>query len=151
MTEAGYYSIIRSTTFLKEMVNLNAVSETALLTLKARVLEAEKPAPLIHDPMGREILDRISAQVSAGTLERVLNRKLPSTLTGYLALRTRKYDSCTLDFLEEHPDDRVINPGCGFDTRYWRIGDKTWNYTEIDLRKSSWARKKFWETIRIMK
>jgi len=117
----------------KHMVNLNAVSETALLTLKARVLEAEKPSPLIHDPMGREILDRISTQVSAGTLERVLNKKLPSTLTGYLALRARKYDFYTKTFLEEYPDGTVANLGCGFDTRYWRIRDKPWNYVEIDL------------------
>jgi O-methyltransferase involved in polyketide biosynthesis len=36
------------------MENLNAVSETALLTLKARVIEAEKQSPVIHDAKGRD-------------------------------------------------------------------------------------------------
>jgi len=71
------------------MENLNAVSETALLTLKARVIEAEKQSPVIHDAKGREILDKISSHVSTETQRRVLNRKLPSTLTSYLALRAR--------------------------------------------------------------
>ena len=68
------------------MMNLNAVSETALLTLKARVLEVEKQSPVIHDAKGREILDKISSHVSTETQRRALNRKLPSTLTSYLAL-----------------------------------------------------------------
>ena len=42
------------------IVNLNAVSETALLTLKARVIEAEKQSPVIHDDKDREILDNKS-------------------------------------------------------------------------------------------
>jgi len=63
------------------MENLNAVSETALLKLKARVIEAEKQSPVIHDAKGREILDKISSHVSTETQRRVLNRKSPSTLT----------------------------------------------------------------------
>jgi methyltransferase (TIGR00027 family) len=115
------------------MVNLNAVSETALLTLKARVLEAEKPSPLIRDPKGREILEKITARVSSGTLQRVLNRRMPASLTSYLALRARKYDSCTRDFLDANPGGWVISLGCGFDTRYWRISGRDWHYVEIDL------------------
>ncbi len=83
------------------MENLNAVSETALLTLKARVIEAEKQSPVIHDAKGREILDKISSHVSTETQRRVLNRKLPSTLTSYLALRARKYDSYTKTFIKK--------------------------------------------------
>ena len=49
------------------MKNLNAVSETALLTLKARVIEAEKQSPIIHDAKGREILDKISSHISTET------------------------------------------------------------------------------------
>ena len=56
------------------MVNLNAVSETALLTLKARVIEAEKQSPVIHDAKGREILNKISSKVSTETQRRVLKK-----------------------------------------------------------------------------
>lgn len=123
------------------MVNLNAVSETALLALKARVIEAEKQSPVIHDAKGREMLNKISSQVSTETQRRVLNRKLPSTLTSYLALRARKYDSYTKTFIKKNPKGLVVNLGCGFDTRYWRVSKKLWNYIEIDLPEVIEAKK----------
>jgi len=115
------------------MADLNAVSETALITLKARVIEAEKPAPLINDPRGREIMDRLSSRISAGALKRVLEKKIKSSLISYLALRARKYDDYTRAFLEENPGGWVVSLGSGFDTRYWRISGKPWNYIEVDL------------------
>lgn len=123
------------------MVNLNAVSETALLTLKARVIEAEKQSPVIHDAKGREILDKISSHVSTETQRRVLNRKLPSTLTSYLALRARKYDSYTKTFIKKNPKGLVVSLGCGFDTRYWRVSKEPWNYIEMDLPEVIEAKK----------
>jgi O-methyltransferase involved in polyketide biosynthesis len=48
-------------------------------------------------------------------------------------LRARKYDSYTRSFIKEYPDGLVVSLGCGFDTRYWRVSDKPWNYVEIDL------------------
>jgi len=123
------------------VVNLNAVSETALLTLKARVVEAEKQSPVIHDAKGCEILNKLSSQVSAEIESRVLNRKLPSTLTSYLALRARKYDSYTKTFIKENPIGLVVSLGCGFDTRYWRVSNKPWNYIEIDLPEVIKAKK----------
>lgn len=123
------------------MVNLNAISETALLTLKARVIEAEKKSQIIHDAKGRDILNKISSQVSTETQRRVLNKKLPSTLTSYLALRARKYDSYTKTFIKENPKGLVVSLGCGFDTRYWRVSNKPWNYVEIDLPEVIEAKK----------
>ncbi len=115
------------------MANLNAVSETALITLKARVIEAEKPAPLIQDPRGREIMDKLSSRVSAGIQQRVLGKKLKPSLTSYLVLRARKYDAYTRTFLEQNPGGWVVSLGAGFDTRYCRISDGPWKYTEVDL------------------
>ena len=123
------------------MENLNAVSETALLTLKARVIEAEKQSPVIHDVKGREILDKISSHISTETQRRVLNRKLPSPLTSYLALRARKYDSYTKTFIKKNPKGLVVSLGCGFDTRYWRVSKEPWNYIELDLPEVIEAKK----------
>ncbi len=115
------------------MDNLNAVSETALITLRARAIEAEKEKPIIEDAIGLKCLNSLQSFLPTETLNRLLTTKLPSTLTRYIALRARKYDAYTRTFIEESPDGLVVSLGCGFDTRYWRVSDKAWNYVEIDL------------------
>ena len=112
---------------------LKAVSETALITLRARGLEAEKEKPVIEDPIGLECLNRLQSLLPIETRDRILNRKLPSTLTRHLALRARKYDSYAKTFIEENPNGMVVSLGCGFDTRYWRVSANSWKYVEIDL------------------
>jgi len=114
------------------MNKLNAVSETALLTLKARIIESEKELPLIRDAKGKELLDKILEHIPEETRQRVLDRKYPSSLTSYITLRARKYDAYTLKFLDEFKG-LVVSLGCGFDTRYWRISKKSFGYVEVDL------------------
>lgn len=97
---------------------LSAVSETALITLKSHVVEAEGKNPVIEDAMAIECFNRLQSLLPADTRERVLNRKLPSTLTRHIALRARKYDSYVRNFIEENPNGLVVSLGCGFDTRY---------------------------------
>ncbi|MEM9904616.1 MAG: class I SAM-dependent methyltransferase [Cyanobacteria bacterium P01_D01_bin.44] len=112
---------------------MDAVSETALITLKARVIETEKPYPIIQDAVGKQCLDIIQSHLSADIQNRILDRKLPPSLTNHIALRARKYDAETSAFIDNNPDGLVISLGCGFDTRYWRVSNKAWNYVEIDL------------------
>lgn len=114
------------------MSQLSAVSETALLTLKSRIIESEKDPPLIVDPKGKEILDKIRKLIPAETWERVLKRKFSPALTSYISLRARKYDAYTRAFLQ-NPDGLVVSLGCGFDTRYWRISSGDFRYIEVDL------------------
>ncbi|MEL6902245.1 MAG: class I SAM-dependent methyltransferase [Cyanobacteria bacterium J06606_4] len=109
------------------------VSETALITLKARVAESEKPFPIIQDVVGKQCLDIIQSHLPADVQNRILNRKLPPHLTHHIAIRARKYDAETSAFMDNNPDGLVVSLGCGFDTRYWRVSDKTWNYVEVDL------------------
>ena len=37
------------------------------------------------------------------------------------------------DFITKNPTSTVINLGCGFDTRYWRIDHKKSTYIDLDL------------------
>ena len=110
-----------------------AVSETALITLKARVVESRKKKPVIDDPIGFECLSRLQSMLPIEIRKRVLDRDLPLTLTRYIALRARKYDRRTEQFLSEYNDGLVVSLGCGFDTRYWRISKEPWKYVEVDL------------------
>ena len=63
----------------------------------------------------------------------LFNRKLSTALTNHIALRARKYDSIVNDFISKNPSSTVVNLGCGFDTRYWRIDNKKCEYVELDL------------------
>jgi len=114
------------------MSQLSAVSETALLTLKSRIIESEKEPPLLIDPRGKEILAKLQERIPAETWERLLNRKFSPTLTSYIALRARKYDAYANEFLRDG-NGLVVSLGCGFDTRFWRIATKDPNYMEVDL------------------
>jgi methyltransferase (TIGR00027 family) len=120
---------------------LSAVSETALITLKARVQEAEKDEPVIRDEVAQECLARIRPLLPVETQNRLLNRSLPSSLTRHIALRARKYDAYARAFIADNPAGLVISLGCGFDTRYWRVSDQAWNYVEVDLPEVIEAKK----------
>jgi len=121
---------------------LSDVSETALITLRARVIEAKKEKPVLRDDIGVELLDRIGSMQPTETRKRIIDRKLPSALTSHIALRARKYDSYAGKFIEENPKGMIVSLGCGFDTRYWRVSEKAWNYVEIDLPEVIEAKKK---------
>jgi O-methyltransferase involved in polyketide biosynthesis len=105
---------------------LSDVSETALITLKARVVEATKEDPVIYSDIDLLLLDKISPLLRPETRERILDRKLPSTLSRHIALRAHKYYNYAKRFIEENADGLVVSLGCGFDTRYWRVSDKPW-------------------------
>jgi len=115
------------------MTQLSDVSETALVTLRARVTEAGKKNPVLTDPVGKKCLDRILSLLPDERHQQFLNKKLSPVLTRYLAHRARKYDIETVDFLRKHPGGLVVNLGCGFDTRFWRLPDQGIKYIEVDL------------------
>jgi len=113
--------------------NLSNVSETAIFTLRSRVIESQKANPVITDPVGVELLQRIENQAPEGSVKSALHRKLPVSLTNHLALRARKYDSFANNFIESNPDGLIVNLGAGFDTRYWRLNNERIKYIEVDL------------------
>ena len=115
------------------MKTLNDVSETAIITLRSRAIESLKPNPVIRDKVSVECLEQMTLMLPLEVRKRLLDRNLPSTLTRHIALRARKYDLYAKDFIERFPDGLVVSLGCGFDTRYWRVSDSTWNYAEVDL------------------
>ena len=112
---------------------LNSVSETALITLKSHVVETQKENPVIKDSVAIELFNRLQTLLPDDVRDRILRRKLPSTLTRHIALRARKYDDYTRRFLEGNKNGVVVSLGCGFDTRYWRISREPWKYVEVDL------------------
>jgi methyltransferase (TIGR00027 family) len=121
---------------------LNSISETALITLRARVIESQKEKAVIKDDVGAECLRRLQKLLPRETQDRILKKKLPSTLTRHLALRARKYDEYARTFIQGHPNGMVVSLGCGFDTRYWRLFEKPWKYVEVVLPEVIEVKKK---------
>jgi methyltransferase (TIGR00027 family) len=114
-------------------VKLTDVSKTAIITLRSHVLESQKNNPLIHDPMAKYCLDHLVLFASEEEKALLFKRKLSSALTRHIAIRARKYDAIINDFISKNPSSIVVNLGCGFDTRYWRIDHKQCEYLELDL------------------
>jgi len=54
-------------------------------------------------------------------------------LTNHIAIRARKYDQVVNNYISNNLLCTVINLGCGFDTRFWRINNKKCVYIDIDL------------------
>lgn len=112
---------------------LSSVSETALVTLKARVVESEKRNPLIEDELGKILLDRIEGFLSEGTGKQILHRKIPRSLSNHIALRASRFDSYAEEFTRNNPEGIIVSLGSGFDTRFWRLGVDPDRYLEVDL------------------
>ena len=114
-------------------MKLTDVSKTAIVTLRSRVLESQKNKPIINDPMAKYCFDKLVSFASEDEKALLFNRKLSLSLTNHVAIRARKYDSITNDYISKNSSSIVVNLGCGFDTRYWRIDNKKCEYIELDL------------------
>lgn len=114
-------------------MDLTDVSKTAIITLRSHVIESRKTGPILKDPMAEFVLDNFMRLVSGQARDRIFTLKLSGALTNHIAIRARKYDAIINDFISNTPNCTVINLGCGFDTRYWRLNKKECRYIEIDL------------------
>jgi methyltransferase (TIGR00027 family) len=114
-------------------MELTDVSKTAIATLRCHVLQSKKNRPIINDPMAEYCLNRLTLLASDEDKYGVFNRKLSPVLISHIAIRARKYDNIVNDFISKNPDCTVINLGCGFDTRFWRINNQKCIFYELDL------------------
>lgn len=121
---------------------LTDVSETALITLRSREIESKKQKPVIVDPVGSELFRGLLDTLSPEVKQRIINRRLSPVLTKYIAHRARKYDNLCREFVASNPDGMVLNLGCGFDTRFWRLGIPEQHYMELDLPEVMQLKKK---------
>jgi O-methyltransferase involved in polyketide biosynthesis len=110
---------------LKAYVNLGEVAETLLLTLYFRAVESQRPDPLVRDERAAALMSRIDYDFSRFRRQRF---DLVPTI-----LRVRQFDRYAQVFLEEHPDARVVQIGCGLDTRFDRVDNGQVEWYDLDL------------------
>lgn len=96
--------------FARERATLSGVSETALVTLRARAQEAGRPDAIINDPMAITLADSIDFDFA----------KFGRTHQG-VALRALTYDIQTRRYLDQHPSATVVALAEGLQTSFWRL------------------------------
>jgi O-methyltransferase involved in polyketide biosynthesis len=112
------------------------VSLTMLLMLYGRVMESRSADPIIIDPRGEEIVEKINDQLlasSSKTLQNLGRFKMSKRLAVHAAIRAKQYDLYTMEFMKENPDCTVVNLGCGMDTRFFRIDNGRIIFYDLDL------------------
>jgi O-methyltransferase involved in polyketide biosynthesis len=97
-------------------VGWRSVEWTNLVTLYLRAHESRSPRPILGDHAAAEAVDRIDYDFI-----RIHRAAQPWGNQFLVALRARKLDDWTGDFLRGHPDAVVLHLGCGLDTRAFRI------------------------------
>ena len=70
-----------------------------------------------------------------------MGKKLNATLT----LRTRKFDSYCIDFLDKNPDGIIVELGCGLSTRFPRIDNNTLTLYDLDFPEVIEIKKQFFK------
>jgi methyltransferase (TIGR00027 family) len=115
---------------------LNDVAATSLVTLYCHALESESEHPIINDPNAVEIAQSINSGLaeSENKLHRKMAKgKLDQKLIVHIALRARRYDQYVKDFLKQTPNGIIVNIGCGFDTRFYRIDNGQTDFYDLDF------------------
>ena len=117
-------------------IKLTDLAATSLVTLYCRALETQSGRPILEDPKAVEIVDKLNPLMSESPdrLRRDLAQgKLDKRLIVHIALRARRYDRYVREFLKTSPDGVVVNIGCGFDTRFFRIDNGQADFYDLDL------------------
>ncbi|MEV0378533.1 class I SAM-dependent methyltransferase [Nonomuraea sp. NPDC050643] len=96
-----------------EKVHLTEEKATLLATLYGKALDARSPNPILGDRMADEVIGRIDHDFTKTGIT-------PSTAEA-VALRARFMDRWAGEFLARHPEAIVLQPGCGLDTRVFRM------------------------------
>ena len=122
------------------------VSGTMLITLYARARESLSKNPIIIDTKAVEMINIIKKEIvnSQDPIhKKILNDKYNTTLAVSMALRSRRFDKYTIDFLAKHPEGTIINIGCGLDTRFERIDNGKLKWLDIDFPEVIKLRRRF--------
>jgi O-methyltransferase involved in polyketide biosynthesis len=90
---------------------LTGVSETALLTLRARANEARRPDSIIDDPMAIVLMDSIHYDFG----------KFGPANRQDMALRALAYDNNARRYLADHPSATVVALAEGLQTSFYRL------------------------------
>ena len=109
-----------------EPVSLPGVSKTAVLTLRARAQEHERPDAVFEDPVAADWIAKLDWPAE-------LDDWYADKAQTNIALRAADLDHLVRRLAAEEPVATVVELGCGFSTRSSRLHDLDVRWVGIDL------------------
>lgn len=105
--------------------NLQGISETLLIPLWARAVEAEQTCPIIKDTKAAEIMNGVDYDFT----------KFANAWKSQIGVvvRTKLLDQAVRCFIQKYPDAVVVNIGCGLDTRFVQVDNGKIHWYDLDL------------------
>ncbi|MEJ2854995.1 MULTISPECIES: class I SAM-dependent methyltransferase [unclassified Saccharothrix] len=97
----------------RERITLTGAPETMLATLYARALDSRSRKPILNDTAALDAVRRIDYDFRRTGIN-------ASSAAG-VAMRAKKLDGWTRDFLGSHENATVLHLACGLDTRVFRL------------------------------
>ena len=117
-------------------IEMSDVAATSLLTLYCHALESQSEDPLLEDPKAVEMADKLNpilSQSSSKLCRKIAAGKLDERLIVHVCMRAKRYDRYVEDFLKHSPDAVIVNIGCGFDGRFFRVDNGRMHFYDLDL------------------
>jgi O-methyltransferase involved in polyketide biosynthesis len=108
-----------------QTVDLDGVAETLMITLYARVVESQRPEPILVDAKAVEIAAQVDYEFS----------KYAAGWASQLGcvIRVKEIDQLAQAFMSQHPNALVVNLGAGLCTRFFRIDNGSVHWYEVDF------------------
>ena len=101
------------------------VSETLLIPLYFRAVEANERDPIVRDDRAKALVERIPYDFSR--FDRLDADRV------FTLMRSRQFDRHARAFLAEHPSSAVVEIGCGLDDRLGRVDNGKVEWYNLDL------------------
>lgn len=108
-----------------EKISAEQIPAPMLQALYARARESKRENCYIYDPKAIEIVERLEYDFEAEAGDIVMGN-------GAIA-RTILLDRMVKEYVEAHPDARIVNIACGMDTRFYRVDNGAIRWYDLDL------------------
>lgn len=111
---------------------MNDLSNTALVTLKCHVQDAQNKDSILRDRSSLKVYEYLNSILDERS-KKILNNNLRKSLVKHTVLRAKKYDEYVKQFLKRNPQAVIVNIGCGLDHRFERVDNGKCFFLDLDL------------------
>jgi O-methyltransferase involved in polyketide biosynthesis len=109
-------------------LNLSGVAETYLAPLYWKAMESQRPDAMIKDEKASALVTQMSIDFSQAR-----QIKLNELLQAMRIIFTREMDRYAREFIILHPNAVVVHIGCGLDSRFERVAERSSRVEWYDL------------------